>query len=366
MDTNYRKDELLHLSEKMGISITQLKADLGISDAPGTLAKAKQIYMQNLANQQPSELSFKNWDDTALTLIDACIDFEEALTLYNTNYLPSNGKSWEAIKEKYCALGYPMLDGMQTIKEVRELWGKLSCPNYEGEKCIEKWNLFTLRDLKIAGESIPEIQKVWCESYSPSEARKAVETKLDSLVMPLVANAKNFDQAWYAYESALIISETKTSAFKVVLTFVHNFSKAVETFNSVRLNGSAEKNLALQKCLELGSFQSLIRFYRNSVIGTESGYYERETRVHIEKLALEISDKSEDVFEVRNTYNAFSGFYSPETGKILLDKWENLSATKVTTLNTVPELKEFLTILPKGSPSRIIVVKKMADLLQVA
>ncbi len=356
MDT-FTKDKLLKLSRVMGVSVIQLKKDLDISDAIGILTKCKDEYDEATEGSASSESLKKSWSYTALKYISECIDFDEANTLRNINYVPFNTKAWIAITNKVSEFGYILMEDMRSVKEVKELWGALGCPTNQGEKAIEKWNGFTLRDLELAGDDIEKVKEVWRESYHPSKARDEVEIKLGSLVKKLTDSAENYDQAWYTYDSAWFIPKIAKPAFEKVLTFVNNFRMAKITFDKIYSKGSNEKHLALEKCLEFGNIYELVHFYGTSVRESETGEF--ETRIQIDKLVLEISQKTENLQEIKELFN-YS--HSEETKVEILKKLEEISMHDASTTETYPELRKLLPLLPENSLSRKIVIQKMSKL----
>ena len=363
MSTN--QINLLEFSKLTGIPVAQLKKDLNIADPIPTLVTAKLTYQESLKNNpDAATTNLENWNKLAIGFIDDCLDFKEACSLYSYEYIPSNTQAWEKAGEKCSDFGLELLEkmGTGTIEEITNIWRSFPQGSKAYLKAIEMWNNITME--KAGSENTPlGLKEILANAYHPSNAHNFVESKLNGLVNILIEEAKDQDQAQYAYKLSTFGSETESRAFDKVLSFVKDYTAAKKALKVNKIRGSREEDLALKKCLELGSFYELVKLYHSII---DNGYHERVIKEKIEELVLAYAKKVTWLVNIKDIYYAFNNSYSSDVKYTLLTRWEEIAFNEVGKCNDFKQLKDMLHLLPDGSPSRKTAVEKMVKLSPVA
>lgn len=356
------KAALLATSKTAGIPIMNLKINLGIANPVRVLSEFKSQYHAAEPDQKDSILGL--WNTAAAGFIDECLDFNEAKTLYSYEYINWGTSAWRLIEDKVSEFGVDLLDGM-SLREIKTTFQKFPPESEAYKKAVRLWNEITLADLAEAGDDITLVRKVVSDACNPSAAQDKAVKKLDSLVKQLLKKVTNRNEALCAYKVAPLGSQTQFSAFKKVLSFATTFNSATAALGDVQVRGSREESIAFSKCLALGTFYDLVRFYHSDLI-VGNGTHQWHVKQKIEKVALTYAAKVKQTKNVRDIYAAFANNYSLETKKILLNRWEKLAYAEVASLHTIEDLQMVSKYIPEDSPSRKLFIQKMFEIANSA
>jgi hypothetical protein len=363
MKKKVTNSDLLRLHEETGLSMVQLKRDLGIVDIKKVLQDAKEAYEKSKLSEKQKTL--KEWDLLAMKFIKKSLNLEEVSFIWSDDLINSDADSdpWHYVQERYNCFGIKLIKSAKTMVAFKAIWINFTATPEMKEACIKKWDRITYADLRIA-DTAEKTAEVLNNAYHLSKAHAATLKKLNSQVSVLIKNATTQDQMQQALNFIKLEPKLEKRAITKFLTFITEFYEAKKAFNSLRRISEKGRGIILQRCLELGSVYELADLYDALDFRDNTLQYANTVAERIDILALEEAaklEKGDDLFYARSLYFKFNK-YSEITKEVLIAKWDELALKKANSIKNPLEFKHAEVIFRDGSLARKVALEKLLSL----